>query len=190
MKRNPNNVLFAILALVIVLALAVFFVAIAADMITYTAIVAFISSLDFNNVLFKVVVAAIGLVMFTIFAGYIFTLGSSKGNEGGNGASSALVKTTDIGSTYMTMQAIDGMIQKHVRSNNRVRNCSSRIIIKDSGISVELKLELMPDTNIPEITSQLQKTLKEYVESLSGIFVDNIKIIVVNANINPKGRVE
>lgn len=104
---------------------------------------------------------------------------------------STLVHTTDLGSAYITISAIDAMVQKHCRANNRVRTVQSTVIpVRDGAVNVRLRLGLMPDTDIPALSEQLQKSLKEYVERLSGITVQEIAILVEDTAVDPKSRVD
>lgn len=96
-------------------------------------------------------------------------------------ATTALISTGDFGSTQITLAALDSMIQRHCRTNPKVRETGSMIRTVDGGIAIELKLVLIHDANIPETTASLQKSLKEYLEGLTGIKVNDISILVVTA---------
>ena len=48
-----------------------------------------------------------------------------------------------------------------------------------SGISIKLKLSVAPDTVIPELSANLQQSLKEYIETLCGVSVNAIDILIV-----------
>ena len=83
------------------------------------------------------------------------------------------------------------MVQKHCRSNNRIRECESHVSASAGGVAIKLRLSLMPDTAIPELTAELQSSLKGYVESLSGIAVTEIGVLVIStASATPKARVD
>ncbi|MDR1620337.1 MAG: Asp23/Gls24 family envelope stress response protein, partial [Clostridiales bacterium] len=62
--------------------------------------------------------------------------------------------------------------------------------VKDGGVTISIRLSIMPDTDIPELTRELQHSLKEYVERYSGISVLEIGILVEDASANPKSRVD
>ena len=52
---------------------------------------------------------------------------------------------------------------------------------RDGGVAISLKLVLLSDANVPEVTAELQKSLKEYIEGLTGIVVNDISIMVISA---------
>lgn len=102
-----------------------------------------------------------------------------------------LIKATELGASYITLSAIDSMVQKHCRGNNRIRNTISSVLsVREGGILIRVRLSLMPDTDIPELTLALQQSLKEYIEKLAGITVREIHILVEDTSINPKNRVD
>lgn len=104
---------------------------------------------------------------------------------------STLIKATEFGASYITLSAIDSMVQKHCRTNNRIRQTVSSVLgVRDGGILIRVRLSLMPDTDIPELTLALQQSLKEYIEKLSGIAVREVHILVEDTSINPKSRVD
>ncbi|MEL7602331.1 MAG: Asp23/Gls24 family envelope stress response protein, partial [Bacillota bacterium] len=83
------------------------------------------------------------------------------------------------------------MVQKHCRANNRIRNVISNVrAVRDGGVTISVRLALMPDTDIPELTAELQKTLKEYVEKHSGINVREVGILVEDTSSSPRSRVD
>ncbi len=105
--------------------------------------------------------------------------------------SSTLVQTTDLGAAYISIAAIDAMVQKHCRANNRIRSVNSTVLpVREGGVVLRIRLSLMPDTNIPELSGALQKSLKEYVERLSGISVREVSILVEDTSLNPQSRVD
>ena len=76
---------------------------------------------------------------------------------------SALVSQTEIGGTFITLAAIDSMVQKHIRQNNRVRDCVTAVRAAQDGVVLSARLTVLPDTQLVELTGALQKSLKEYI---------------------------
>lgn len=131
-----------------------------------------------------IVVALVCVVLLAIALRLAF------GGKAQKQPNATLVKATEIGGTYISLAALNTMVQKHCRANNRIRNCTSSVNAVRDGVTIALKLALMPDTDIPKLTQELQKSLKEYVETLSGIHVLQIGILVEDLSINPQSRVD
>ena len=139
------------------------------------------SAVDFayDGILPATILGATGLLLLIVSLRLLFANGKSKPKE--VKPTAALIRTTEFGTTSITLSALDSMAQKHCRANNRIKDCSTNITVGvGGGISIGLKLMLMPDTNVPELTEALQKTLKEYIEAYAGITVNEVWIVVVS----------
>ena len=98
-----------------------------------------------------------------------------------------LIRQSDIGGTYISLSAIDAMVQKHCRQQSRVRDCTTNLRAVENGVAIGLRLSVLPDTDVVKLTEELQKSLKEYVESLTGVNVTEVGILVENTA--PQGSV-
>lgn len=104
-----------------------------------------------------------------------------------------VIRQSDIGGAYIALSAIDAMVQKHCRQQSKVRDCSSSLRVSENGgVAISLKLSVLPDTDVVALTDELQKSLKEYIESLTGVNVSEVSILVENtaAQYPATGRVE
>ncbi|NLZ55027.1 MAG: alkaline shock response membrane anchor protein AmaP [Thermoanaerobacteraceae bacterium] len=93
-----------------------------------------------------------------------------------------IVRDNDLGKVCITLNAVESIVQKVIRDVEDVKE--SRIYIKkqEDGVSVALKITVNYDVIIPELTSELQKTIKDYVESTAGILIKNVRISVSNVS--------
>jgi hypothetical protein len=111
--------------------------------------------------------------LFLIFTVRLFFAGKKRPEPA---PSYSLIRNSEFGSVYITVSALDTMVQKYCRSIGKIRECASSINLIKDGVTINLKLSLLPDSNVPELTSELQKGLKEYIENLSGILVQEIGV--------------
>jgi uncharacterized alkaline shock family protein YloU len=95
------------------------------------------------------------------------------------------MKQTEFGGTFISLEALDTMVQKHCRAQQRVRECHTTLHSSETGVTIGIRLSVLPDTDVVTLSSELQKSLKEYVESLTGIQVGEIGILVENASASP-----
>lgn len=94
---------------------------------------------------------------------------------------SALMKQTEIGGTFISLEALDSMVQKHCRAQQRVKDCQTTLHSSEAGVTVGIRLCVLPDTDVVTLSSELQKSLKDYIESLTGIQVNEVGILVESA---------
>lgn len=185
-----DRILLAIL-LLLVIAVSLFLIMIAVQIFPARDVQQVVSNI-YANPTNAIIVGAIGLVLFIVALRLMFASAGKKAVASAPMPTSTLVKANEIGSTYISLSAIDAMVQKHCRNNNRIRTIESvvRGVAEGGGVAINVRLALMPDTDIPALTDELQQTLKQYVESFSGISVREIGILVEDTSINPKSRVD
>ena len=165
-----------VLLMLIVILVGAAFVCMAIGVIT-AKMLEFAVGLSYYSVVSRLVTGAIGVVLL-ILAFRILIAFNRKETERKD--ASILVKLGEYGSTYITIAALDSMVQKHCRANPKVKECISRIIPLQDQINIKLRLTVLADTCIPELTGELQSTLKTYVETLSGITVSGIDITILS----------
>jgi hypothetical protein len=91
-----------------------------------------------------------------------------------------VVKTGDMGNISISLTAIENLVLKITRDIEKVKDVKVNIIRHDGGVSVFLRLVVTYDVIIPEMTSELQKAVKEYIENTAGITVREVRISVDN----------
>ncbi len=144
----------------------------------------------FGNTVYLTILGVAGAVLLFIALRLMFA-GTGKKEKPDVQPVSTLVKASELGSTFISLQALDAMVQKFCRNNNRIRTIASSVrAVRDGGITVSVRLALMPDTDIPELTETLQTSLKQYIEKLSGILVREVGILIEDTSISPKSRVD
>lgn len=122
-----------------------------------------------------VVLGILGIIALKL----LFTNWHTVQKEENNSA--ALLTSDECGSAYISAACIDSMAQRYLKTNNRIKECSSKIAISpDSSVDITLKAIVLADTNIPELSEKVRSELKTYIESLAGITVNKIAFMVVN----------
>lgn len=179
MKFKFIDKLLLVLVLLFLIALSGLCLGTAMDLISSETIMGCVTIITNGLIANRLIIGAVGLVLL-IFALRLFVAMGRKGTAPQEKTpSSTLISAGENGTAYITLSAIDSLVQRHCRSNQRIKGCESKVIAMPNGISVSLKLQVLPDTVIPELSAQLQKSLKEYLENLSGITVTGIDILIL-----------
>lgn len=140
----------------------------------------FILNLEYN-MQFVVITLVVSLLFLLISLKLLFS-GLSR-----NRPRSALIKNTELGLIHVSLNTLDTLTQKAVRDFSEVKDVKSTIILfQAGGIKVNLQLMIMPEVAIPELTQSVQRKVKDYIESLSGIIVNEVEINVVNLFMPPQ----
>lgn len=138
----------------------------------------------YDNIAVRLVMSVIGVAVIVLSIALMFS-GIRKRK-----LASVLVKETGIGSIAVSLSAIEEMTTRHISSNQFVKSVKASINIKDSKINISAKMAVLEDSNIPEMMLSLQTSLKEYIELLVGIEVNNILLLVEKTSQVAKARVE
>lgn len=132
-----------------------------------------------GNTGFRIAAAAVSALLGIIAIKLLFT--RSKPKERENGENASLLASDENGAAYITATSIDSMAQRYIKTNNRIRECVSKVSIHaEQGVSISLKAIVLADTNIPELCDKVRKELKEYIETYAGVKVSQIAFVVVN----------
>lgn len=179
-----DRVLLAVLLICVILfAFALF--GMATGLITQTMVTDFIGLFYYawENAL---ILAGVGLVLLLIAIKLLF---AGRGSKGPAQPATALIRQSDIGGSFITLPAIDSMVQRHCRTQSRVRDCFTTVRIAEGGVSIGIRLFVLPDTDVVKLTEELKASLKEYIESLTGVHVISTDILVESMSATPAGGV-
>ncbi len=138
-----------------------------------------LSALDYGSEPYLCIGIGAGAALLAIIAiKLLFTRSRAKEKE--SGANASLLRADENGAAYISAASIDSMAQRYIRSNNRIRECSSTVRIDpQQGVSISLKVVVLADTNVPELCDKVRSELKEYIEQYAGVTVTQISIVVV-----------
>lgn len=186
MKFNLFDKFLLVLLLLCAIALSALCVAAAMGFVTYEMIVAPIAIVTNGLIANKLILGAMGVVLLAVSLRLFVAMGKKKdaNKAASNAPTSTMIMNGENGTAYITISAIDALVQRHCRSNAKVRECESVIVPASepaSGVSIRLKLSVAPDTVIPELSAKLQQSLKEYIETLCGVSVNATDILIVPA---------
>lgn len=173
--RVIDKILLTLL-IVLTIAVAAVMIGIALNLITVDMLmeVALLAGKGFTAALLA---AAIGIVLLVI----AFRLIGAMVNPAPPAMpTSALIMNNDVGAAYISLAAIDSMVQRHCRANQIVKDCESQVLPVDGGVKIALKLNVQNDTVAPVAVPDVQQSLKTYVEGLSGVTVKEITVLIVN----------
>jgi len=102
----------------------------------------------------------------------------------------AFIIDTGSGAVSITISALEEMAIRHMLANDAVRTVKATVKVRDAKLNIIGRMAVAEGTNIPATLTGLQKSLKEHVETLSGISVNKISLLVEKTSQVAKARVE
>jgi uncharacterized alkaline shock family protein YloU len=112
-----------------------------------------------------------GLLM--IFAVVLLVLGLKRDRP-----ESLLIEDSPFGEVCITVAAISEIITKAARGVEGVRDVQPAVTYTKKGVMIYLHLMAGPDVRLPELSSLLQEKVRDQVETLVGIKVVGVRILV------------
>lgn len=105
--------------------------------------------------------------------------------------SQTVVHENELGEVRISLGAIESLVRKVARQVKGVREIRSTVINRPGGITVYLRGTVSPETNIPEVSDEIQKTVRTYVKNVVGIGINEVQVYVENiSNEVRRGRVD
>lgn len=93
-----------------------------------------------------------------------------------------LVEKGLLGEVSMSIPAIQLIIMKAVRQVDGAKETRTTVKKVPAGLVITLHMMINPERNVPELTSEVQKKVKEYLENVGGLQIAEIKVLIDDLN--------
>ena len=93
-----------------------------------------------------------------------------------------ILQHTEYGDLSISMTAMENMVRRCVDSHNELKVSSTRIHHARDGVIINMRISLANGVNIPLAVSALQKQIKQYITSCSGVDVKEVRVMVETNN--------
>ena len=93
-----------------------------------------------------------------------------------------IMQHTEYGDLSISMTAMENMVKKCVDTHDELKVNTTRISNARDGVIVSMRISLASGVNIPLAVSALQKQIKQYITSCSGVDVKEVRVMVETNN--------
>lgn len=98
---------------------------------------------------------------------------------------------TSLGDVHVSLDAVENLVEKTARHTRGIRGVKVSVQHLKVGVTVTLRIVVSPDSNIPEVTTEVQQRVSEAIKSTVGVDPADVRIMVENiANDFKTKRVE
>ncbi|MEW9699131.1 alkaline shock response membrane anchor protein AmaP [Paenibacillus sp. SI8] len=87
---------------------------------------------------------------------------------------------TDFGDIRISMETVENLSLKAAGRTKGVKDLRARVKVNQSGLEITIRTVVDGETSIPELTEDMQSTVKNYIEEITGIPVANVTVFVAN----------
>lgn len=88
------------------------------------------------------------------------------------------LKNGEGGEIRVSLQALEAMARRAVGDVDGVREMSVAISGSETALSVKIDLKVTTKARIPEVTANMQKTVRETIVNFTGVAVDEVAVLV------------
>lgn len=157
----------------LVMAIVVLFALVVCGFLGTDTTVEFIKSIS-GNLLYTCSIIIIALALIVISFCMMF-LGTNKRET------STVLKSTDNGSIRISIDTVNTIAAKAVKGVAGVRDARVNAANTEKGMVINVKIALMSETVVPEVTLQVQSVVKSQIESVVGLIVNAVPVMVDNS---------
>ena len=124
----------------------------------------------------RVVMVAVAVALFLLGIRGLMMLFRSNRERG------FILQHTEYGDLSIATTAMENMVKKCVDTHEELKVSTTRISHARDGIVVSIRIALASGVNIPITVSALQKQIKQYITSCSGVDVKEVRVMVETNN--------
>lgn len=123
----------------------------------------------------QITVISVAVILFLI-SFRLFYISVKRGNA----SSPSIDQRTDFGDIRISMETVENLALKAAGKQKGVRELKARIRILESGLEITLRAVVDGESSIPALTEEIQRSVKEHVEDITGIPVASVTVFVAN----------
>jgi hypothetical protein len=147
-----------------------------ANLLRYVNYVA--TLMTYNRWITLIVSACLLLLAVLILFGVVFSGSGSK--EKGAKSANVVQVGADGDNIQISTAAVDCIIQQQKSKFPAVSEMETKIGTEAAGVQIILKVTAEASANMPELANNLQNAVKEQLESMVGLTVSSVKVIIAD----------
>lgn len=119
---------------------------------------------------------AAAAIFFLISLKFLFT--SVRGGGGRTRTPASVRNTTEYGDVQITLDTIENIAVQAARRVRGIRDLKARVRSEEGRTSIHMKVTVDGETPIPGLVEQVQQITKERVETIAGLVISEVTVLV------------
>jgi uncharacterized alkaline shock family protein YloU len=115
-------------------------------------------------------------IFFLISLKFLFTSVRGRGERSHTGGS--VHSPTEYGDVKITLETIESIAVSAARRIRGIRDLKARVRTGDNKTSIHVKVTVDGETSIPSLVEQVQQVIKERVETIAGLAISEVTVLV------------
>ncbi|MFD0586804.1 alkaline shock response membrane anchor protein AmaP [Paenibacillus sp. GCM10027627] len=123
----------------------------------------------------SITVGVVGIVLFLISLRF-FIVSLQRGSS----SSQSIDQRTEFGDIRISIETIENLSLKAAAKQRGVKDLKARVRASDAGLEIVLRAVIDGEHSIPALTEEIQRTVKEHIEEITGLPVINVAVFIAN----------
>lgn len=103
---------------------------------------------------------------------------------------SSVILQVEEGEVRISMVAIETLVQQAASTVKGIREVIPSFFTRNEGLGVNIRVTITAEGSIPELSSQLQEVVKDHIQRIAGIEIEEVRIFVESVSTGARNRVE
>ena len=95
---------------------------------------------------------------------------------------------SEEGEVRVSLGAIDTLVKQSAGQVKGVKEIKTSFSKLEAGLGIQIRAVVSADQSIPELSSQVQKDVREHVLNIAGVDIDEVKVMVETVATSGRGR--
>ncbi len=101
-----------------------------------------------------------------------------------------MIQETEYGRVDISASALEDMIRRASRQIREIREVKPGLRYGRDGVTVNLRLNVNPEADLPVISQSIQGVVQNYLEEKAGIHVRQVQVLIESVSFESRARVE
>ncbi|NQX58898.1 alkaline shock response membrane anchor protein AmaP [Paenibacillus qinlingensis] len=98
----------------------------------------------------------------------------------GRSQAPSIDQRTDFGDIRISIETVENLSLKAAGRTKGAKDLRARVRVNQSGLEITIRTIVDGESSIPELTEDMQGTVKSYIEDITGIPVASVTVFVAN----------
>jgi uncharacterized alkaline shock family protein YloU len=98
----------------------------------------------------------------------------------GRSQAPSIDQRTEFGDIRISMETVENLALKVAGRSRGVKDLRARVKVNQTGLEIIIRTVVDGETSIPELTEDMQSSVKGYIEEITGIPVASVTVFVAN----------
>ena len=122
----------------------------------------------------------LGILFIAITAGLVYVITRVfKLGKAPKAAEMNLLTRSNAGESYISSDAVSQLVSRLLKKNKQIKSAETKVIPVEDGVNIDIKSTVFAGTDLTQLCSMIQNSVKYEIESNTGIPVRNVAVNIV-----------